>query len=562
MSSSLPDSRLPTHIIDCTDLANPRLVSTDGRSGKYLTLSYVWGLDQIHKTTASNVSQYECGIDLPLLPATIRDAIYVTHTLGFQFLWVDSLCIIQDSDEDKRHEIGRMHHIYRHSHLTIIAASAETVAQGFLHDRSPTPPMLMSDLSSGGDILLPFICPPDPPAHGEAHQLDDSPLKVGTLRITPKPYRIGRIYSEHHWPYSDSFGHLRTRGWCMQEDLLSSRALIFTPRTLQFRCLTATQNVGRSLCDTTRERRIPLILLRPSPPVVPHDSKEWERVYGAWLGIVDDYSRRTTSFPADKLPACAAIAEQFHRVLRSGYLAGLWRATLLFGLLWHEGWEGHLRRPDGYRAPSWSWAAIDGAISWDQERRSVASMSRNALAKIVRCEVTLEDVALPFGRVTGGTLALRAATFPCQVRPAMVAGSHEVLLQATDKLQTWRKKRGVGDADGDDTLEAGLPISGRTVIDGGGDGVEDEKQVWAIPLLQWGEGSLEGLVYVVTLAGSIGAEGEEHECGTGRYRRVGWFQLVGCLPLSSNDRNPGTEVYELVRALKSGEYPSTDIQLV
>ncbi|EIW58352.1 HET-domain-containing protein, partial [Trametes versicolor FP-101664 SS1] len=125
MSSNLPDSRrLPTHVIDCTNLAHPRLVSTDGRSGKYLTLSYVWGLDQIHKTTTSNVSQYECGIDLSLLPATIRDAIYVTHALGLQFLWVDSLCIIQDSNEDKRHEIRRMHHIYRHSHLTIIAASA------------------------------------------------------------------------------------------------------------------------------------------------------------------------------------------------------------------------------------------------------------------------------------------------------------------------------------------------------------------------------------------------------------------------------------------------------
>ncbi|EIW53238.1 HET-domain-containing protein, partial [Trametes versicolor FP-101664 SS1] len=122
--SVFPDPFLPTRLIDCTDINHPRLVTTSGRRGKYLTLSYVWGGDQVHKTTTTNISTYSRRIDPFLLPATIRDAIYVTQTLGFQFLWIDSLCIIQDSDEDKLHELGHMHDIYRYAHLTIIAASA------------------------------------------------------------------------------------------------------------------------------------------------------------------------------------------------------------------------------------------------------------------------------------------------------------------------------------------------------------------------------------------------------------------------------------------------------
>ncbi|KAL1940733.1 hypothetical protein VTO73DRAFT_7774 [Trametes versicolor] len=104
--------RLPSRLIECIDPARPRLVSTGGDHGEYLALSYVWGGDQVHKTTKRNISTYEQGVSTSLLPATIRDAISVTHTMGFQWLWVDSLCIVQDSDEDKRHEIGRMPQSY------------------------------------------------------------------------------------------------------------------------------------------------------------------------------------------------------------------------------------------------------------------------------------------------------------------------------------------------------------------------------------------------------------------------------------------------------------------
>ncbi|EIW52301.1 HET-domain-containing protein, partial [Trametes versicolor FP-101664 SS1] len=307
-----------------------RLVSTESQRGQYLTLSYVWGGDQVHKTTTGNVSAYERSIDISLLPATIRDAIHVTHALGFSSLWVDSLCIIQDSDEDKRREIGRMHHIYRYAHLTIIAASANKVTESFLNDRPPPP--------------------------------------------------------------------------CFKY-LMAPRALIFTARTLQYRCLTATHHVGDSLCDTYDKRRLPDTLFMRDPPPAQPGSEEWASVYTAWLGVVWDYSHRAASVAADKLVACAAIAEHFHRCLDSDYLAGLWRATLLADLLWSRRWDEYGHYPAAYRAPSWSWAALEGEVFWSGQW-SQAFWADNALAKVVRCAVTLEDDGLPFGRVTGGSLVL------------------------------------------------------------------------------------------------------------------------------------------------------------
>ncbi|OJT10399.1 hypothetical protein TRAPUB_13091 [Trametes pubescens] len=202
-------------------------------------------------------------IDPCVLPPTIRDAIYVTRMLGFRWLWIDSLCIIQDSDEDMAHEIGCMHHIYRYAHLTIVAGSAEGVNSG------------------------------------------------------------------------DELGWTATRAWCMQEYLMSPRTLIFTPTTLRLRCLVDVQDIGNSFCSVFGDPQIPDTLFLRDPPVAEPGSKEWMSMHEAWMVVVEDYTRRTASVESDKLIACAALAEQFHRVLDSEYLAGLWRSDeLLVGLLW------------------------------------------------------------------------------------------------------------------------------------------------------------------------------------------------------------------------------------
>ncbi|KAL1948327.1 hypothetical protein VTO73DRAFT_12402 [Trametes versicolor] len=549
-----PDPLLPTRLIDCTDLNHPRLVSTSGCRGRYVTLSYVWGGDQLHKTTLSNISAYTCGIDPSLLPATIHDAIYVTHTLGFQYLWVDSLCIIQDSGEDKLHEIGRMHHTYRYAHLTIIAASAQKVSEGFLQDRQPPPQMDLNDPLSGGDITVPFICPP-PPVAPECAGMTVLP-KVGTIHITPHHSHTEHVGSPHAWLYSGDLGPVTTRAWCMQEYLMSPRVLIFTSRTLQFRCQTTTQsNVRNSLCEILQERRMPDALLRPGPPaaLACPGSAEWAEIHGVWQQIAEEYSRRMATVPSDKLVACAAVAQQFHSVLGSDYLAGLWRHSLLLDLLWSKDPFTWMHRPEGYRAPSWSWAAVDGQfICHRVTPPSKASLVE--IAKVERCEVALEDATVPFGRVTGGSLVLCAPFIRCSMLPNHSPEHREIALQS---VQQARHEQGVGGSShpADTVAEVDGPLlSGTAAFDCEADAGTEE--TWAVPILLDGSSTTGLVVTRADLATGLGA-------GRGKvsYRRVGWFS-VSFMDWLENEGDAQKAAREVIRALKAEEYPSVSLELV
>ncbi|KAI0831901.1 heterokaryon incompatibility protein-domain-containing protein [Trametes gibbosa] len=397
-------SPFPTRLIDCTDPHRPRLVCTAGSCGTYLTLSYVWGMTQPHCLTSANISAYIQGIEATRLPSTIRDAIQVTHSLGLQYLWADSLCIIQDSDEDKQREIVRMRRIYRNAHLTIIAASARTVAEGFLHDRP-------ASSSPSERLAIPWICPV------ESGDRTVGGRQAGTAYLSPHIKDVTTSYSDlTNSPISE-------RAWCMQEDLMALRSLIFTSHTLQFRCQSAICNVGGAYhyedsWEPYSNSRLPDILLQPNSmkALGPYERRQ---LFLTWQRIVMGYSSRSVSFPSDKLVACAGIAEDFQRVLRSDYLAGSWRETLLEDLVWLSRDDDcavlncAYTRPVAYRAPSWSWASVDGKISFEsyEDRNSCVLVP---LAEVVRCNVTLVDDAHPFGQVAGGSLVLRAKLIQCE----------------------------------------------------------------------------------------------------------------------------------------------------
>ncbi|KAI0657062.1 heterokaryon incompatibility protein-domain-containing protein [Cubamyces menziesii] len=119
--SALAGSSLPTRLIDCSDVLRPRIVETKGWDShvQYTALSYVWGTHgQPHRTTKANLPQYLERIDVSLMPKTVLDAIHVTRTvLGLRYLWMDSLCIVQDSPEDKHRELVKMRDVYLHAFL-------------------------------------------------------------------------------------------------------------------------------------------------------------------------------------------------------------------------------------------------------------------------------------------------------------------------------------------------------------------------------------------------------------------------------------------------------------
>jgi len=100
--------------------------------GPYLALSYCWGGPQPIITIKSSIEKLKSGLAISTLPQTIKDAIEVTRWFGLRFLWIDSLCIIQDDIVDKESEIQNMGQIYKHSTITIAASASSTVTHGFL----------------------------------------------------------------------------------------------------------------------------------------------------------------------------------------------------------------------------------------------------------------------------------------------------------------------------------------------------------------------------------------------------------------------------------------------
>ncbi|TBU27627.1 heterokaryon incompatibility protein-domain-containing protein [Dichomitus squalens] len=485
---------LPTRLIDCSNVAHPRLIATDGTRGSYAALSYVWGEPQPHSTTVSNLETYLNFIDPEHLPQTILDAIHTTHEIGLDYLWADTLCIIQDSPEDKGRELSRMRLVYRDAHVTIIAASARRVSEGFLQERPAAP--ITGHSTFLRDITLPFLCPPEKGHSGEH--------VVGELRVSPiwtytdPPGQPSVQYNPNMEPVND-------RGWCMQEYFMSPRSLVFASHTLQFHCQTAVQNIGSAYHDEERRARLPDVLFLQDEDlqlIADLGGDEWQ-LREAWHMLVRDYTRRSITVPGDKLVALGGIAEDMHRIFRTQYLAGLWRDTLLADLLWSKRVRSDIPRPREYRAPSWSWAAVDGQV--EAGAISVRSGKGLHLAHVVTCDITLKNAEIPYGEVIAGKLTLRSPVVACAWNLKTPN-----LLYRIDSLPD---PAVITSTDDDEELEVAMEAIGIGYIDSDDD--EGVKGVWAVPI-HWSNNIVAGLIVDREHSQAPAAGGK-------RFRRIGCF---------------------------------------
>ncbi|VUC31086.1 unnamed protein product [Clonostachys rosea] len=293
-------SILPDRVIDCADTSNPRIILTDGKiHAPYVTLSYVWGGPQ-PMLTIDNVEKYTTdGFTITDFPQSIQDAITATKMIGQRYLWIDALCILQNSPADKIVQLGKMHNIYKNSCITINAASASSTHEGFLHQ-----PRLQREPRTE----LPFPCPGG---------------KMGTVFVA---YDIlGRRKDGPEQSYWDELEPITSRGWCYQEKILPARSLVFASDTLKYYCQTETVNIGDALCEESTGKRLPRGAYFSDSS---DDEPDAIQLRQSWLAALFQYTMRNITVPSDKLPAFAAVAELFSILNRDQYLAGLWRKTL------------------------------------------------------------------------------------------------------------------------------------------------------------------------------------------------------------------------------------------
>lgn len=134
-----PLTLLPTRVLDLESPTSPSqlcLVLGQGSTASYVALSHCWGGSQPLKLTLSTLEEFQMNISLSTLPKTFLDAVSVTRSLGFRYLWIDSLCIIQDSKADWDSECAKMIDVYKNAAVTLAGPAATGCNSGFLHKRN------------------------------------------------------------------------------------------------------------------------------------------------------------------------------------------------------------------------------------------------------------------------------------------------------------------------------------------------------------------------------------------------------------------------------------------
>jgi hypothetical protein len=265
------------------------------------------------------------------LEQSVQDAIRVTRELGFTYLWVDRLCIIQDCSEDKRREIVKMAMTYKNAAITLAAGTAKNASEGFL-----------GSLPLKNPTYLPH----------EEFEIPMRDGRTGTIHLSEKPYQ------PHH--------PLDKRGWTLQEYMLSSRMLIFSNYQLLWQCQeTELQSVtgdNEGIVYQQCLESLPWASFdeEGEPSFGTHDS---EKLY-LWKTIITQYTERQLKDPEDRLPALTGITTELQKVWRDSHIYGHWERWFIQLLAWCKPNKARTRERHIKRAPSWSWVSVDGIIGF------------------------------------------------------------------------------------------------------------------------------------------------------------------------------------------------------
>lgn len=370
------ETKLPTRVIDVgpsDKLFEPRLITSDGRSGQYVALTHVWGGLVPVRTLIENLAKHMSRLPLSSLPPNFRDAVIITRRLGMRYLWIDALCIIQDSIQDWEVECARMGDIYKSSTLTIAAVDAENSRTGFLNTR-------LSSISNPPSCQLP--CLGSSGCKG---------ARIEALRRDPQNSL-------------DKNSPLSLRAWCMQEKLLCPRILYFGKKQTYWDCNTLSHLEAYGSAPPENKLYSGLDFGKASYNVEINRLRKKMKYpdYRLWIRFIHEYSERNLTKLEDKLPALSGLAADFQKLTGFTYLAGVWKEDLHQGLTWAV--EQPQRQPSGqpnipYIAPSWSWASHVGPVNFTHPIEYMDAEVQDARTTLAGLD--------PFGRVTSGYLQIR-----------------------------------------------------------------------------------------------------------------------------------------------------------
>lgn len=330
---------LPTRLIDLGSLGSLQwklCVTAESGStrfrGQYLSLSYRWGLQPKLLLLSSTLEKFQHGQCIDQLPRTFREFVIVARLLAIRYVWIDALCIIQDSTEDWEREALNMRRVYANAACTIAASASSDEEGGLFRSRIP-------------EVIQPAVL---------------------TIQTGSKSQKL-IVFERDYWDQHLHSGPLNRRGWVFQERHLSQRVIHFTRYQIMWECLEGARceafpkGLPFHANSKDRDSLFAHAKSRDTGLLDNGHSKISPPVYLRWRDLVKMYSRCAFTKIEDRLVAFSGIAKVFQDITSDDYHAGLWRSRFVEGLDWRV-FEPAPAISSIYVAPSWSWASINGPV--------------------------------------------------------------------------------------------------------------------------------------------------------------------------------------------------------
>ncbi|KAI0435728.1 heterokaryon incompatibility protein-domain-containing protein [Xylaria telfairii] len=419
-ADSKAEQKLPRRVIDVgsDDNTTIRLYEHDDQPGAlgshYVALTHCWGRKKLPRLTKDTVAKKRGNIPWESLPKTFQDVIFVARGIGVQYVWIDSLCIIQDDADDWEREAAKMSSIYEGALMVIAATASGDSTGGCLFEREPYLEIEATiESSEPFSLFARKACP---------HKAFMSNIDRGELRqMLESDELMSRDYP------------LFLRAWCFQERLLGTRILHFLRHEMLFECLETLEcecgtlngygeNATRQLRQAVKLDKVPNF-----KDLLSEEDEQWrargpkyrnkqvvstydEDLFNeTWRRVVETYSQRQITYPTDIFPALSGLANRWSRMTGKRYLGGLWADGLLVGLMWHVAKvaltnDGETKQQQNtYTAPTWSWASVQREVRWPDK-------DYDTLEFFVEIDMQNSDCVYggldTFGRITSGWIVI------------------------------------------------------------------------------------------------------------------------------------------------------------
>lgn len=349
---------LPTRLVDVSPddrTESIRLAigsEITGKDTQFAALSHCWGdkrdrVKAVPKTKIDTLQRHRERIEWKDLTPTFRDTIAVVRRLGLKYVWIDSLCIVQDDPADFAREAARMALVYSQAQVVIAATRGSTGDAGLFHDRRGAQRITIHDTHPRKRSYL-YV--------NEAISHD--------AFLTNDPYRFNTT-------------PLFERAWCFQERLLGKRVVHFSAEEIVFECGEILDCECKYIKPQGNSGTFKTKTLKALSRVETLTSR-----VELWYSVVEPYSACALHDERDRLPALSGFAGLVASTELGEYCAGLWRHEFPSGLLWRvvreAPGETQTHRPEKYCGPSWSWIAvrarIEAHISWHYANEVVAEV--------------------------------------------------------------------------------------------------------------------------------------------------------------------------------------------